>query len=373
MRSTDEVFVRTVNQVEALPARTFREGFAGKNLEEALQDLLAQNPNLLPGRQMDPSSEDPPRFCLLTREMPVFGWALDHLFVDQYGVLTLIETKLLQNPESRREVIGQILEYAANARDAWPVETLRAIRHQSETSIDDRLREVFGFDDNALQEFWAKVQRNLQLGRLRLMVVGDELRPEIRRILLYLNQEMTNVEIFGLEIRCFGDETRQIIVPYLIGAVAESKSATVTTSTTWTPELLRGFKGAPDARSFLRVMEWACDAGVFLKSTTKDPAFGIRSSAGARLATFFLNSNSYFSCGAEVFRGGVDERNALFDDLKSVRLYPKDLDLTSLNLAKNTVVKLSDLSVGEIEGLLSILEKYTRVEDEVALATSTGK
>jgi hypothetical protein len=47
------------------------------------------------------------------------SWSLDHLLVDQEGILTLVETKLAENPESRREVIGQVLEYAANAEASW--------------------------------------------------------------------------------------------------------------------------------------------------------------------------------------------------------------------------------------------------------------
>jgi hypothetical protein len=82
-----------------------REGLIGKTLEGALQTFLEKYPQIIPGKQIDPSTEDPPRFILLRREMPIGGWSLDHLYVDQRGILTLVETKLFQNPESRREVI----------------------------------------------------------------------------------------------------------------------------------------------------------------------------------------------------------------------------------------------------------------------------
>ena len=113
MSKSDEIFRIENGNCDALPARSLREGFLGKSLEEALQKLLEENPNLIPGKQIAPSSELPPKFALLRREMPLSGWSLDHLFVDQYGVPTLVEAKLIQNPESRREVIGQIIEYAA--------------------------------------------------------------------------------------------------------------------------------------------------------------------------------------------------------------------------------------------------------------------
>ena len=117
--ASDEVFVINGEDFHALPSRPFRAGLFGKNLEEALQILIEKNPNVLPGKQMEPGSDDPPRFVLLRREMPVGGWSLDHLLVDQRAVLTLVEAKLMQNPEARRDVIGQIMEYAANAAQSW--------------------------------------------------------------------------------------------------------------------------------------------------------------------------------------------------------------------------------------------------------------
>ncbi len=74
--------------------------------------LIERYPEVLPGKQIDPGSDDPPRFALLRREVPVAGGSLDHLLVDQHGVLTLVETKLAENPEARREVVGQMLDYA---------------------------------------------------------------------------------------------------------------------------------------------------------------------------------------------------------------------------------------------------------------------
>lgn len=53
-------------------------------------------------------------------------WSLDHLFLDQEGIPTLIEVKRSTDTRIRREVVGQMLDYAANAVVYWPVEELRA-------------------------------------------------------------------------------------------------------------------------------------------------------------------------------------------------------------------------------------------------------
>src|SRR6185436_6507166 len=53
-------------------------------------------------------------------------WSVDHLFLDQAGVPTLVEVKRSTDTRIRREVVGQMLDYAANAVAYLPVESLRA-------------------------------------------------------------------------------------------------------------------------------------------------------------------------------------------------------------------------------------------------------
>ena len=50
----------------------------------------------------------------LARELPVGGGFLDLIFMNGEGYLTLVETKLWRNPESRRTVVAQIIDYASH-------------------------------------------------------------------------------------------------------------------------------------------------------------------------------------------------------------------------------------------------------------------
>ena len=93
--------------------------------EDELQSLIADHPELLDGEQIRPG--DPRRWVLVTREKGIAEsqgsgarWAVDHLIVDQDAVPTLVEVKRASNPEIRRTVVGQMLEYAAHARRAGP-------------------------------------------------------------------------------------------------------------------------------------------------------------------------------------------------------------------------------------------------------------
>jgi len=99
--------------------------------EDLLQALLAKYPNLLAGEQMDNTA--PRRWLLITREAAVPDqengvrrWSVDHLFLDQDAIPTLVEVKRSSDTRIRREVIGQMLDYAANAVLFWPVETIKA-------------------------------------------------------------------------------------------------------------------------------------------------------------------------------------------------------------------------------------------------------
>src|SRR5689334_13424220 len=89
-------------------------------LEGHLQALIERHPNLLAGDQVDPAT--PRRWLLLSREAAVpteevggGRWSLDHLLLDQDAIPTLVEVKRSSNREIRRMVVGQMLDYAANA------------------------------------------------------------------------------------------------------------------------------------------------------------------------------------------------------------------------------------------------------------------
>ena len=88
----------------------------GSAYDEAwLQGLLHQNPAILPIDQIEPGFGSPVAVC---RELPLeFGagrsGALDNFMVTREGRLVLVEAKLWRNPEARRSVVAQAMEYSA--------------------------------------------------------------------------------------------------------------------------------------------------------------------------------------------------------------------------------------------------------------------
>lgn len=111
------IFMLNGETLEELDEQRFME-------KTDFQALLERYPKLLPGSQIDP--DNPRRWILVSREVPIPGeeagagqWYLDHLFLDQNGIPTLVEVKRSGDARLRREVVAQMLDYAANSVLYW--------------------------------------------------------------------------------------------------------------------------------------------------------------------------------------------------------------------------------------------------------------
>lgn len=144
--------------------------------ENDFQKLLADYPSLISGDQID--KENPRRWLLISREMGVNDgmmngnrWSLDHLFIDQDGIPTLVEVKRSSDTRLRREVIGQILDYAANAVSYWSIEEIIS-KYQQTCEITnqdaDKILETFLGESYFKDKFWETVDGNLKSGKIRL-------------------------------------------------------------------------------------------------------------------------------------------------------------------------------------------------------------
>lgn len=205
--------------------------------EDLLQRLLSDYPDLLAGYQMNEA--DPRRWLLIAREMgiadePSAGdrWSLDHLFLDQDGTPTLVEVKRADDTRIRREVAGQMLDYAANALLHWAPEVVRQ-------RFEDRCREkrvdpteaVAGLlgvepeDNAAIESFWEKVFDKLKTGQVRLVFVADRIPKELRRIIEFLNEHMKDVEVLGVEMPQYVGSGLTTIVPKVIGKTTIAEQA----------------------------------------------------------------------------------------------------------------------------------------------------
>jgi hypothetical protein len=299
--------------------------------------------------------------------MQVGDWSLDHLLVDQRGTLTFVEAKLLQNPEARRAVIGQILDYAAYAAENWGDGRLRQLSadywQENGRNVDDIVREGLGETDT--ENFWRSVESNLEQGKIRLVIVADELQPEVRRVIEFLNQQMRTVQVFGLEIRCFGDEPHTVVVPYLIGqtqATATQKGASGA-GRNWTIEELRAAYSDLDnpvvSKRLLAFLNWAVERNCAVPGRgTQNPIFQV---VGRREDYWIVQvaPRWIYPRLKPTKWTDTNERDQFVADLKQIDLYPADFDAGPTTDGKNTR-KLEELSEAQFEAFLNVLAKYCR-------------
>jgi len=199
--------------------------------EDTLQSLLVKYPNLLAGNLINETN--PRKWLLISREYGIPDkeesnnrWAIDHLFLDQDGIPTLIEVKRSNDTRIRREVVGQMLEYAANAVQYWSMDGIRAIVESrcAENGIDSDIMLGLELDIENEEEYWEKVKTNLQIGKIRLLFVADEIPIELKRIVEFLNEQMNNVEVLAIEIKKYSGQEQTTLIPRIYGHSLKSSS-----------------------------------------------------------------------------------------------------------------------------------------------------
>ncbi|MDO0935150.1 hypothetical protein QQY66_27055 [Streptomyces sp. DG2A-72] len=196
--------------------------------EAEFQELLARHPRVLDFGSL--ADGQPLRLVLVAREMGVPTSAesgpaywLDHLFVDADGVPTLVEVKRASDTRIRREVVGQMLDYAANGARYWPGALLQ--RSFEETCVADgrTLEEAYGelLGDRSPEEFWTMVEERLAAGQMRLLFVADRIPLELRAIVEFLNRQMRQTDVYAVELTQYrGDGDLRVLVPRIHGEVA---------------------------------------------------------------------------------------------------------------------------------------------------------
>lgn len=207
--------------------------------EEGLQKLLQLHPEILPVGKLDERFD--PLFCIGRETDLGKGCYLDNLFISPGGYITLVETKLWKNPEARREVVGQIIEYAKQLSE-WTYDDVdRACKaytrkyESSEKNLIDLVSYQSGreFDENTQREFVDTVNRTLRDGQFKLLVVGEGIRESVEEMVEYLHS--TPSLRFGLalvELACYKmdkeEEYPYLIVPRIIVKTKEVERAVVT-------------------------------------------------------------------------------------------------------------------------------------------------
>lgn len=203
-----------------------------KNEEQELQRILEKNPDLLPGDQINP--EDPRRWLQIAREMPVPDpssgtdrWSIDFFFVDQSAMPTFIECKRFEDTRSRREVVGQMLEYAANGHYYWDKEMIRVLAEKSAKnngfSFEESLSKLRPDQEIDVDTFFEQVENNLREGQIRLVFFLEEAPMELKSVVDFLNKQMERSEVLLVEARQYRRDNMTVVAPMLFGYTEEAR------------------------------------------------------------------------------------------------------------------------------------------------------
>lgn len=165
--------------------RSIREGW--------FQDLLYKNPSLIP---IDDIEEVFGPLIAVARELPTEKGPVDVVYVNPRGYITLVETKLFRNPEARREVVAQILDYAS-AMAGWTYQdfcdAVRLKRRMEDQPAAATATHTEGGDDPIVPlvrhhpdfdeaQFIDAVTQNLARGRFLLLVAGDGIQHGVEQL-----------------------------------------------------------------------------------------------------------------------------------------------------------------------------------------------
>ena len=216
----NRIYVVSDGQLQPLSEQPSRD-------EAQLQALLSSSPEVLEATEFGGGVEH--HWLLVQPELgipsdPDAGerWRADHLLLDQDGVPTVVEVKRSTDTRVRREVVGQMLDYAAalstedtcRSGGSEPEAALRAFLGQANDAADEPTAD----------DFWRRVQANLDADRVRMLFVADRIPFQLRRIIEFMNKQMSPAEVYGVEVRQYGGNGLEAVVPVVVGETTKRRA-----------------------------------------------------------------------------------------------------------------------------------------------------
>jgi hypothetical protein len=192
--------------------------------EAWLQGLLRQHPDVLPVAEIEPIYHP---LLSIGCEVGTATGSIDNLFISPRGYLVLVETKLWRNPQARREVVAQAIDYASSLSQ-WSYSQLdEAVRGylQAYEGVDlDLLGWVekrHGPVEGGRYFFEETVAKNLRLGRFLTVIVGDRIRRSLVEMLNHVNRyPHLATDVALVELHCYRwrreDDWPLLVVPSVV-------------------------------------------------------------------------------------------------------------------------------------------------------------
>lgn len=303
--------------------------------EDHLQRYIYDNPESIPLYEIN---EDI-RLLILMREFGTESGPIDAIGVDAEGNVYVVETKLYKNPD-KRLVVAQSLDYGASL---WRngnnlpdfIETInKSTQKHFKQSVNDKLKEFFGFEDQELDGFWNNVKANLNDGNFKFVVLMDKLQKRLKDLIVFINQN-SQFDIYAVELEYYKHDSYEIIIPKLFGAEVKKdisvKSSSSGERKVWTEEDFW-----QDAKNRLSIEELNTIKKLyeFAKGTADEITLGTGSASGS------LNPKYDKICHRSFYTIFSDGRVAinigyLNDQLQAERFYDILINKLDLKVLRN--------------------------------------
>ena len=179
--------------------------------EPSLRNLLFQFPRSLPVDAIDAAYSSP---VPISTELPTGAGSVDALYINALGRIILAEFKLWRNPQARREVIGQILDYSKEL-STWSYGDLmrvvsRKVDRKGNVPYELVRAQVPGVDET---QFVDNVSRHLKRGEFLLLIIGDGIREGVENIVQFVQSHSgLHFNLALVEAALYRDTANRIIV-----------------------------------------------------------------------------------------------------------------------------------------------------------------
>ena len=202
--------------------------------ENWLQKIIHKNPQILP---IDDIESGFAPLISLGREISTSVGYIDNLYISPNGYLTIVETKLWRNPEAKREVVGQIIDYAKELTN-WNftklndgVKNSSQLYNNNSKGIIELINDFEKIEENEEYKIIDNIERNLKRGRFLLLIVGDGIRESVEEMVDFLSNTPQIQFTLGLiELQFYKNpnvEGELIAIPNLITRTREITRAIV--------------------------------------------------------------------------------------------------------------------------------------------------
>jgi len=170
--------------------------------EDQLQAMIEEFPNLLPGVSAD---------SFVCREFNTDSGPIDNVIINSSdGSITLVECKLARNPEVRRKIVGQIIDYAAS------------MHKLSFEEFHQRWKDRGGADltsvETATGPLSLGVKTNLEGARFTLLLAVDEINEPLKDMVILVNKKTdATFRVALIELARHSTEDTEILIPQTFG------------------------------------------------------------------------------------------------------------------------------------------------------------